>query len=108
MAGLFNIFGKKDDDDSQGPNSWQDRVAESAVAGILSTIAAPPNRREQALAGDLDGAFDFWFDGGACRIETGVTHWVFESGTTAAVSVTPGLRVNIKFANGRCVRVVQE
>jgi hypothetical protein len=47
------------------------RVGERAVADILRCIAETPNRRERPDPGDLEGSFDFWFDGGAGKFETG-------------------------------------
>jgi hypothetical protein len=86
---------------------FKDRIDEEAVARILLLIASVPNRRERPIEGDLPGAFDFWFDGGAARLITGWTEYELADGTRATVGVTPGLSVVIKFQNGRCVSVTQ-
>ena len=59
---------------------FERRVGESAVAEILHLIAAVPHRREVPMAGDLPGTFDFWFDGGAGKIETGCVEYHFAGG----------------------------
>jgi len=87
---------------------FKDRIDEGAVARILQLIAETPNRRERPITGDLTGAFDFWFDGGAGRNITGWTEYKFADGARATVSVTPALSVAIKFQNGCYVAVTQE
>jgi hypothetical protein len=85
------------------------RVDEQSVADVLRCIAAPPNKRQQPIAGDLVGPFDFWFDGGAARILTGNIVYEFASGIHATVGApVPALSVNIEFADGCKVRVQQE
>jgi hypothetical protein len=58
---------------------------------------------------DLEGAFDFWFDGGAARELTGFIEYQFSDGTKATVGAPiPALSVVIEFANGSRVRIQQE
>jgi hypothetical protein len=83
------------------------RIGEGRVADILRLIADTPGRRETAAAGDVAGEFDYWFDGGACRLETGVTRYVFTDGSRASVVVLPYLGVGITFPDGEEVSVVQ-
>jgi hypothetical protein len=83
-------------------------VPAQGVAEILQCIGAPSNKRDTPVAGDLEGPFDFWFDGGAATIMTGTMEYSFASGARAtlfAPSVT--LRVGITFPNGTYVSVVQ-
>jgi hypothetical protein len=84
------------------------RVEEAAVATILQAIAAPPQRRDKRTSGDAPGAFDFWFDGGAGKTETGSINYEFTDGTRATVAAPcPSLSVTIVFPNG-CVVAVQQ
>lgn len=88
--------------------AFSNRIDEQRIAEILATIAAPRNRRYRPLEGDLTGDFDFWFDGGACRIHTGSQHYVFADGTHAhLVMPAPWLSVNVVFPNGEIVDIVQ-
>jgi len=85
------------------------RVDERAVAEILHSIGTAPNRREKPLLGDVLGDFDFWFDGGAGKVETGYVEYQFTNGARATVGApVPALSVEINFANGCRVRVQQE
>ena len=59
------------------------RIPEDRVASLLTRIATPPNRRQQAVEGDLPGEFDFWFDGGVCKQHTGSAHYDFADGAEA-------------------------
>lgn len=84
------------------------RVREQDVAAVLLAIAAPPNVRSRPRPGDLAGAYDQWFDGGALRIGTGVTTFVFANGVQAHVAAAmPYLSVVIRFPAGDVVRVEQ-
>ena len=83
-------------------------ISASEVAEILSVIVSPPNRREQPIAGDLEGRFDFWFDGGACEIVTGYTDYVFANGTKVKMFVVRGLSIEMTFPDGRGVHVRQQ
>ena len=88
---------------------FERRVDERAVAKVLHCIATAPNRREKPIAGDVSGAFDFWFDGGAARIRTGFVEYQFADGTRATLAAPiPALSVTIEFPNGCRVRVQQE
>jgi len=88
--------------------AFLNRIDEQRVAEVLTKIAAPHNRRSQPLEGDLAGDFDFWFDGGACRIHTGSQHYVFANGTHAHVVMpAPWLSVNVTFPDGEIVDIVQ-
>ena len=93
-------------EDVQGP--FKGRINVEAVARILGLIASVPNKRGTPLAGDIDGRFDFWFDGGACQQITGWNEYVFQDGTVAEDWVVPRLTVMIRFPDGRRVRVQQE
>ncbi len=85
------------------------RVSEKSVAEILNLIAAPPNLREKPNPGDIEGDFDFWFDGGAAMVETGCVHYRFENGARADVAAPiPALSVTIVFPDGSRVRLKQE
>ncbi len=84
------------------------RIREIDVAAVLATIAAPPNARSRARSGDLVGDYDQWFDGGALRVGTGVTTFIFASGVQALVAAAmPRLSVVIRFPDGRTVHVEQ-
>jgi len=88
------------------PFEW--RIDESRVAKVLDLIGSPPNRRDHPREGDLAGEFDYWFDGGACRIHTGSQHYVFADGAEAHLAApAPWLNVNVVFPDGRVVDVVQ-
>jgi len=39
---------------------FRNRVSEAQVAQVLQLIATLPNKREQPIAGDFQGKFDFW------------------------------------------------
>lgn len=84
------------------------RVGEHVVAAILELIHSVPNRREKPLAGEVQGRFDFWFDGGACRVMTGWNEYTFADGVVAQVGVIPALSVTIRFPDGRRVHIQQE
>ena len=83
------------------------RIKEEQVARILQLIATVPNRSEVRGPGDLEGDYDFWFDGGAIQLITGTTRFVFQDGTIAEVAVVPTLSLHIDFRDGRVVEVHQ-
>jgi hypothetical protein len=59
--------------------------------------------------GDLEGDYDYWLDGGACKVYTGNMEFVFQDGTIATVAAPiPSLSLNIRFHDGRLVRIQQE
>jgi hypothetical protein len=86
---------------------FERRVDERAVAEVLGWIASA--RRLKPIAGDLPGAFSFWFDGGAGRVQTGHIEYEFANGARATVGdPVPSLTVAIEFANGCRVRIEQQ
>ena len=86
-----------------------ERAVAGAVAKVLHCIANAPNKREKPMAGDLSGTFDFWFDGGAARVQTGHVEYEFADGTRAEMAAPVwALSVTIVFPNGCQVRVRQE
>lgn len=88
---------------------FERRVPESRVAHVLELIADQPHRRSSAGTGDLPGQFDYWFDGGAAKIETGYVTYRFVDGTKAVVgNPIPALSLWIDFPDGARVRVQQE
>jgi hypothetical protein len=74
---------------------------------ILILIERMPNAREQPLLGDLEGTYDRWFDGGAVRYETGITHYDFNDGTKAKTPVLMRLSIGVHFPNGVSVSIHQ-
>jgi hypothetical protein len=74
------------------------------VARVLQLIGTVPNRRNAPQAADLEGDYDFGFDGGAGRIVTGYTEFFLLDGTRAIVGCTLGLSLDIRFCDGRMVR----
>ena len=89
-------------------NSWERRISEETVARILELIANIPNQRESPVKGDLEGRFDFWFDGGACNVISGWNEYHFDDGTVAEVATTPLLSISIRFAEGQSVQILQK
>ena len=81
------------------------QLQQSRVESILAAIAAPPNRRERPVDGDVEGEFDFWFDGGACSYVTGSTHYEFADGATASIPVVPDAQVRITLPDGETFHV---
>lgn len=93
---------------SDAESFFDRRIKEEQVARILQLIATVPNRREVEQPGDLEGDYDFWFDGGAIELITGTTRFVFQDGTIAEVAVVPTLSLNINFRDGHVVKVQQQ
>ncbi len=90
-------------------NPLSGRLRELDVARILTAIGAPPNWRTEPMPGDLTGAYDAWFDGGAVQIGTGVTRYCFADGTVALTSAAmPTLSINIRFPDGRTIAIEQD
>jgi hypothetical protein len=88
---------------------FERRIDEGTVAKILQCIATHPNKRDTPTAGDIAGPFDFWFDGGAATIQTGVIEYKFADGARATLAAPiPALSVTIEFPNGSRVRIQQE
>jgi len=91
------------------PDLFTQRVSEGAVARVLDVLSTTPNRRDTPRTGDKQGNFDFWFDGGACRVQTGRLEFEFLDGTAVHVGAPiPVLSLTIRFPDGRQVRVQQE
>jgi hypothetical protein len=86
----------------------RNRPSESKIAQVLHLIATKPNKREQPIAGDLPGKFDFWFDGGACLEVTGWNEYHLADGTRVRSGSCFALSVTIELSNGVRVRVQQE
>ena len=84
------------------------RVNPRDIARILALIADPPNPRAVPRAGDLEGDFDEWLDGGAIRFHTGHTNYYLQDGTEIVVGGAPPLAISIQLASGERVRTVQE
>jgi len=63
------------------------RVSEATVADVLQRVGAASPERDARLPTDLEGDFDFWFDGGAGRSQTGSVELQFADGTRAVVGV---------------------
>jgi len=88
---------------------WNKRISEETVSQILGLVATVPNKRETPLKNDLEGHFNFWFDGGACISMTGFDRYCFKDGTVADVGTcNPILSVDIKFADKRKIRIQQQ
>jgi hypothetical protein len=84
------------------------RVSEADVARVLQLIASEPNRRAKRRRSDLEGAFDYWFDGGAVSMLTQHIHYFFADGTNAYRGISAhGVHVTIVFAGGERVTVAQ-
>ncbi len=58
----------------------------SQVGRILTLMGTLPNSRNRPSPPDLQGDFDLWFDGGAAKIDTGVTKWEFADGARATTT----------------------
>jgi hypothetical protein len=57
------------------------------LAELLRCVADPPGLRQQPRAGDLEGPWEFWFDGGAgVAITGGGWRYAFADGRQAWVS----------------------
>lgn len=77
------------------------------IAEILALIDAQPNRREQPIKTDLKGTYDFWFDGGACRVVTGYTEYAFADGTKVLRGVLRFFNLTIIFPDGIVIEMSQ-
>lgn len=86
---------------------FRHRVNEAQVARVLELIAKTTNRRDRPTAGDLQGKFDFWFDGGAGQVITGWNEYDLTDGTRVVVATSPVLSVTIQFPNGFRVAIHQ-
>ena len=87
---------------------FRSRVTEAQIAQVMQIVATLPNRRNKPISGDISGEFDFWFDGGACRIITGCNEYDLADGTRVTVETIPVLSVTIQFSNGSHVKIQQD
>ena len=77
------------------------------VGRILTLMSAPPRPRSAPVKGDLHGKFDVWFDGGAVKIDTGVSTYSFQDGATAATGSWLDLSMHITLPNGHVVTLTE-
>ena len=70
------------------------------VARILNLINNPPNQRDHPTTSDLQGDYTKWFDGGAIRVDTGSTKYLFMDGTTVLIQTLIGSPIIIRFPDG--------
>ena len=77
----------------------------AAVARVLALMDEPPSVRQAPRENDLPGDFTFWFDGGAAKVDTGITRYTFTDGTVASTVVTPLVNAHLRFPSGREVTV---
>ena len=87
---------------------FRNRVTEAQIAHVMQIVATLPNRRNEPISGDISGEFDFWFDGGACRIITGCNEYDLADGTRVTGATIPVLSVTIQFSNGSRVKIQQD
>lgn len=79
------------------------------VARLLNLIALMPGRRDRPLSADLEGPYDVWFDGGACRYLTSLNQFDFADGASAWMStVSLALKGSVTLASGETVSFLQE
>lgn len=84
------------------------RVDELEVAGVLALLNGVKETRDRPLAGDLEGEFDSWFDGGAIRVITGYLEYFFRNGAYARVTVLPKLCLRVRLPDGHTVWIEQD
>ena len=84
-------------------------VGLETVARVLNLIVRPPNKRTSPEPGDLEGNYDYWFDGGACRFDTGSTRYDFSDGTVAwgGSCMDPKHLATVEYPDGKLVTVIQ-
>ncbi len=76
------------------------------VAAILDLMAVPPHRRRRPRAGDLEGNYTDWFDGGAVWEVTGPTRvYRFDDGSEATHHFMLNRSVTIILPDGAEVTV---
>ncbi|MBP6705566.1 MAG: hypothetical protein KA385_18790 [Vicinamibacteria bacterium] len=78
------------------------------VARILNLAALMPGRRERPRQGDLEGPYDVWFDGGACRYHTGLNRFDFADGARAWLATSLALKGAVTLPSGETVSFMQE
>jgi len=85
------------------------RVPETEVARILSLIAAEPGRRAKRRPDDLEGPYDYWFDGGAVSMLTQHIRYHFADGSEAYRAISPHrLSLTIVLPSKERVTIAQE
>jgi hypothetical protein len=69
---------------------------------IIDLIFNEPNKRITPAINDLSGDFDYWFDGGAVIVQTGLMEYFFNDGRKALKSILkPGENyIRITWADG--------
>jgi hypothetical protein len=91
------------------PSTKPERMPDyQALAHVLHAIRTCPNVRDRPITGDVVGQFDFWFDGGAGRIQTGMSEYEFTDGTRVSFHLGgPPLShcFQVYFANGWTVQL---
>jgi hypothetical protein len=78
------------------------------VVKVLTLISDPPNPRPRPQAGDLQGRFDVWFDGGAVKHDTGISAYRFVDGAMAVTGTSLRFSVVIRLPNRTFVRVQED
>ncbi|MEO8359762.1 MAG: hypothetical protein ABI672_07005 [Vicinamibacteria bacterium] len=79
------------------------------VARIMRLVAEMPRRRRRPESGDLEGPYDEWFDGGACRYLTNMNTYDLSDGSSAwRWTTTLLLSGGVKLASGETVNFSQE
>jgi hypothetical protein len=87
--------------DAGAPSLAEGKPLIRRIARVLSVISDLPGRRDRPRAGDLEGGYDFWFDGGAAIHHTGPSRqYDFADGTAAWESTKFGFGVRIRFPDG--------
>ena len=77
------------------------------VGRILTLMSELPDQREEPHEGDLQGNFDWWFDGGAVKHDTGLSTYHFSDGAKACTGTSLVFSVSIELSDGRRI-VVRE
>ena len=75
------------------------------VGRILTLMSELPDQREEPHEGDLQGNFDWWFDGGAVKHDTGLSTYHFADGAKAITGTSLALGVSIELPDGRIIVV---
>lgn len=78
------------------------------IIHLLTLINDPPNIRNKPKSGDIEGDFDYWFDGGSMRNVTGFTEYLFDDGSHARIPVVPNLTISIHLAIGKNILLQEE
>jgi hypothetical protein len=75
------------------------------VGKVLSLMSTQPGQRNTPADGDLEGAFDVWFDGGAVKHDTGVSQFRFVDGVAAVTGTSLQFSVVLRLPDGRIVEI---